>query len=183
MVFREKNFRHIIARSSESNRFVLASVTTAVSIFLILFSKVPLFQVFDVTPHPSLISIAIFYWTLKDPERLSIYFLFLIGLLNDLLLVSPIGLSFILYFILQYFVTAQRTMLLNRGLPAKLAVFSLFMVFLYFIIFLLVWRVHGQFPAVKEVFVPYLVTIACFIPFHQLIELVESLVSPKDLRG
>ena len=87
MSFREKNYRQIIARSSEGNRFALTLFTLAMAVFIILFSKVPLIQIFNVTPHPSIISIAIFYWSLSDPERLSIYSLFFIGLFTDLILI------------------------------------------------------------------------------------------------
>jgi rod shape-determining protein MreD len=183
MSFREKNYRQIIARSSEGNRFVLTLFTLSMAVFIILFSKVPLIQVFNVTPHPSIISIAIFYWSLSDPERLSIYSLFFIGLLTDLLLISPIGIGFIIYLALHYFVIAQRTTLLNRGLTVKLAVFSLLMVFLYFIVFFLVWRAHGHFPAVKTIIVPCLASIICFIPFYRLFEIIDSLIFPSGLRG
>jgi rod shape-determining protein MreD len=180
---REKNFRQIIARSSESNRFVLLSYTLILAVFIILLSKVPLIQIFNVTPHPSLISIAIFYWSLSDPERLSIYSLFFIGLFVDLLLISPIGIGFIIFLGLQYFVITQRATLLNHGLTVKLAFFSLIMFFFYFIIYFLVWRTHGHFPAVKAIIVPCLTTILCFIPFYRLFEMMDNLVFPSDLRG
>lgn len=180
---REKNFRQIIARSSESNRFVMLSYTLILAVFIILISKVPLIQIFNVTPHPSLISIAIFYWSLSDPERLSIYSLFFIGLFVDLLLISPIGIGFILYLGLHYFVITQRATLLNRGLTVKLAFFSLIMFFFYFIVYFLVWRTHGHFPAVKTIIVPCLTTILCFIPFYRLFEMMDNLVFPSDLRG
>lgn len=180
---REKNFRQIIARSSESNRFVMLSYTLILAVFIILLSKVPLIQIFNVTPHPSLISIAIFYWSLSDPERLSIYSLFFIGLFVDLLLISPIGIGFILYLGIHYFVITQRATLLNRGLTVKLAFFSLIMFFFYFIVYFLVWRTHGHFPAVKTIIVPCLTTILCFIPFYRLFEMMDNLVFPSDLRG
>jgi len=180
---REKNFRQIIARSSESNRFVMLSYTLILAVFIILLSKVPLIQIFNVTPHPSLISIAIFYWSLSDPERLSIYSLFFIGLFVDLLLISPIGIGFIIFLGLHYFVITQRATLLNHGLTVKLAFFSLIMFFFYFIIYFLVWRTHGHFPAVKAIIVPCLTTILCFIPFYRLFEMMDNLVFPSDLRG
>ena len=166
MSFREKNYRQIIARSSEGNRFALTLFTLAMAVFIILFSKVPLIQIFNVIPHPSIISIAIFYWSLTDPERLSIYSLFFIGLFADLLLISP-----------------QRTTLLNRGLTVKLAFFSLIMIFLYFIVFFLARYSHGSFPAVKTIIVPCLATIICFIPFYRLFEIIDNLVFPSGLRG
>lgn len=183
MSFREKNYRQIIARSSESNRFVMLSYTLIMAVFIILLSKVPLIQIFNVIPHPSIISIAIFYWSLSDPERLSIYSLFFIGLFADLLLISPIGVGFLIYLGLHYFVIAQRTTLLNRGLTVKLAFFSLVMIFLYFIVFFLARYSHGSFPAVKTIIVPCLATIICFIPFYRLFEIIDNLVFPSVLRG
>ena len=183
MSFREKNYRKIIARSSEGNRFALTLFTLAMAVFIILFSKVPLIEIFNVIPHPSIISIAIFYWSLTDPERLSIYSLFFIGLFADLLLISPIGLGFLIYLGLHYFVIAQRTTLLNRGLTVKLAFFSLIMIFLYFIVFFLARYSHGSFPAVKTIIVPCLATIICFIPFYRLFEIIDNLVFPSALRG
>lgn len=179
---REKNFRQIIARSSESNRFVMLSYTLIMAVFIILLSKVPLIQIFNVTPHPSLISIAIFYWSLSDPDRLSIYSLFFIGLFVDLLLISPIGIAFLLYLSLHYFVITQRATLLNRGLTVKFAFFSLISVVLYCIVYFLVWRTHGNFPSVKTIVVPCLTTIICFIPFYRLLEIMDNLVFPSDLR-
>ena len=179
---REKNFRQIIARSSESNRFIMVSYTLIMAVFIILLSKVPLIQIFNVTPHPSLISIAIFYWSLSDPERLSIYSLFFIGLFVDLLIISPIGVGFIIYLSLHYFVITQRATLLNRGLTVKLAYFALIIFILYCIIYFLIWRTHGQFPAVKTIIVPGLTTILCFIPFYRLFEMIDNLVFPSGLR-
>lgn len=183
MSFREKNYRQTIARSSEGNRFALTLFTLAIAVFIILFSKVPLIQIFNVIPHPSIISIAIFYWSLSDPERLSIYSLFFIGLFADLLLISPIGVGFLIYLGLHYFVIAQRTTLLNRGLTVKLAFFSLIMIFLYFIVFFLARYFHGSFPAVKTIIVPCLATIICFIPLYRLFEIIDNLVFPSGLRG
>ena len=140
-------------------------------------------QIFNVIPHPSIISIAIFYWSLSDPERLSIYSLFFIGLFADLLLISPIGLGFLIYLGLHYFVIAQRTTLLNRGLTVKLAFFSLIMIFLYFIVFFLARYSHGSFPAVKTIIVPCLATIICFLPFYRLFEIIDNLVFPSGFRG
>ena len=179
---REKNFRQIIARSSESNRFIMLSYTLIMAIFIILLSKVPLIQIFNVTPHPSLLSIAIFYWSLSDPERLSIYSLFFVGLFADLLLISPIGIGFLLYLSIYYFVISQRATLLSRGLTVKLAVFTLIMIFLYFIVFFLIRFSHGQFPSVKTVIVPCITTIICFIPFYRLFEMIDNLVFPSALR-
>ena len=183
MSFREKNYRQIIARSSEGNRFALTLFTLAMAIFIILFSKVPLIQIFNVIPHPSIISIAIFYWSLSDPERLSIYSLFFIGLFSDLLLISPIGIGFLIYLSLHYFVISQRATLLNRGLTVKLAVFTLVMIFLYFIVFFLARYSHGSFPAVKTIIVPCLATIICFIPFYRLFEIIDNILFPSGLRG
>ena len=183
MSLREKNYRQIIARSSEGNRFALTLFTLILAIFIILISKVPLFQVFNVIPHPSIISIAIFYWSLNDPERLSIYSLFFIGLFTDLLLISPIGIGFLIYLTLHYFVISQRATLLSRGLTVKLAVFTLVMIFLYFIVFILASYSYGQFPPVKTVIVPCIITIICFIPFYRLFEIIDNLVFPSALRG
>ncbi len=183
MSFREKNYRQIIARSSEGNRFALTLFTLAMAVFIILFSKVPLIQIFNVIPHPSIISIAIFYWSLSDPERLSIYSLFFIGLFSDLLMISPIGIGFVIYLSLHYFVISQRATLLNRGLTVKLAVFTLLIIFLYFIVFFLARYSHGSFPAVKTIIVPCLATIICFIPFYRLFEIIDNLVFPSGLRG
>jgi len=183
MSFREKNYRQIIARSSEGNRFVLTFITLVMAVFVILLSKVPLIQIFNVIPHPSIISIAIFYWSLSDPDRLSIYSLFFIGLFADLLLISPIGIGFIIYLGFYYLVIAQRTTLLNRGLTVKWAFFSLLMVLFYFVVFFLVWRAHGHFPAVKSIIVPCLATIICFVPFYRLFEIIDSLLFPSGFRG
>ena len=152
------------------------------AIFLILITKVPLFRVFNVTPHPSIICIAIFYWSLNDPERLSIYLLFFIGLFADLLLISPIGIGFLIYLSLHYFVISKRTTLLNRGLTVKLAVFTLAMIFLYFIVFFMARYSHGQFPSVKTIIVPCIITIICFIPFYRLFEIIDNLLFPSGLR-
>ena len=107
----------------------------------------------------------------------------LIGLFTDLLLISPIGIGFLIYLTLHYFVISQRATLLNRGLTVKLAVFTLVMIFLYFIVFFLARYSHGSFPAVKTIIVPCLATIICFIPFYRLFEIIDNFVFPSALRG
>ncbi|MDE0391630.1 MAG: rod shape-determining protein MreD [Rhodospirillales bacterium] len=64
---------------------------------------------------PALAAMAIFYWTIYRPERLPYVATFAIGLLQDLLAGTPLGMTALVLLIVQGVVASQRTFF--RGKP------------------------------------------------------------------
>ncbi|HAK97709.1 MAG: rod shape-determining protein MreD [Rhizobiales bacterium TMED249] len=182
MAFSDKNFRQTIGRPQESNRLFPSVLPIIIAVLSILIPKVPVGHLFDVVPAPGLILIVIFFWSLVDPDRFSIYLIFFLGLLEDILTGTPLGMWSLILILLHYFVASQGTTLLTRGKITKWAVFSLFSLFSYLLAYFLIWQVHGSVPAFKVILVPFILTVICFIPFYRLFEMTENMISSSAAR-
>ncbi len=65
--------------------------------------------------RPQFLMIAIFYWTIFRPSLVPPVLVFIIGLLMDLLLLMPLGITALAFISVQWLVKVQRTFLLGQG--------------------------------------------------------------------
>lgn len=93
-------------------RSAAAHSLTAV-IFLLAVMPLP-FKTLNMI-NPPLILIAIFYWALYRPAFMPPTMVFLLGLFNDILSGTPLGLNALIYVSLHWLVFSQRTFLLSQG--------------------------------------------------------------------
>ncbi|EJW21601.1 hypothetical protein IMCC14465_13970 [alpha proteobacterium IMCC14465] len=183
MAFTDKNPRPTIGRSHENNRLIPTIVPGLIAVLSILIPKVPVGQVFDVVPAPGLILIVVFFWSLVDPDRFSIFFIFFLGLLEDILTGTPLGMWSLILIALHYSTAGQGTTLLTRGKITKWAVFSLFCLLSYLAVYFLIGQVYGTVPAFKVILIPFILTVICFIPFYRLFEMIENMLLSPGFRG
>ena len=57
--------------------------------------------------------ILIFYWTLRNPDRLGYLVIFLAGIINDVVIATPLGMSSLCYLLLCSFTAYMRNITLN----------------------------------------------------------------------
>lgn len=79
---------------------------------LILAAPIRLFE--GVAPTPILPLVIVFFWSVYGPDYLPPFSVFMIGLLQDLLTGSPLGLWPAVYLVTQYIVMSQRAYFLGR---------------------------------------------------------------------
>ncbi len=59
--------------------------------------------------------LALFYWTLTRPGRLSLVFIMCAGLLQDVLLSTPFGLNAVLWVLFRLLIVTQRKQIVGQG--------------------------------------------------------------------
>lgn len=166
-----------ISQNKESS-FGLKSIIPFFSIlFLILIMVLPYkFTVID-DIMPFLTLIGVYYWSVFKPELLPVSVVFVLGLLQDILLGSPLGLMSLLLVVVQQFIFFQGRRFLERDFLFNWFVFVMLVIgfgFLswaitsvYFRVFLDYWGVLGQ----------ILLTIAFYPIITWVLGLAKKMVS------
>lgn len=102
----------LIAAADKTLRYAAAHSVTAV-IFLLGVAPMPLKTLGLL--HPPVILIPLFFWALYRPAFMPPTLIFLLGLFQDILAGTPLGLNALIYVGLHWFVLSQRTFLLSQG--------------------------------------------------------------------
>ncbi|MBT5074339.1 MAG: rod shape-determining protein MreD, partial [Kordiimonadaceae bacterium] len=103
-----------ISQSKENSYGFKAVIPFLTILFLIIIMvlpyKIPLIS--DIMPFLTLIGV--YYWSVFKPELLPIGVVFILGLLQDVLLGSPLGLMPLLLIVVQQFIYMQGRQFLER---------------------------------------------------------------------
>lgn len=104
----------MVDRQDTVSRLAKGLAPFAMGVFgiFILVTPVRLFEGY--IPMPIIPMAVVFFWTIYDPQRLPSSSVFLIGLLQDALTGSPLGLWSTIYLLLQFVVLSQRSYFLGR---------------------------------------------------------------------
>lgn len=90
-------------------------VPTALALFLVLFSAVPLHLPHFLSLGASLALIAVYYWSVHQPSLMPLPAVFLIGLISDCFGGAPVGVGVLVLLVVHRLVTAQRRLLLGAS--------------------------------------------------------------------
>ena len=90
-------------------------IPVTVTVLLVFAGSLPWRLPAFVEVTPAFAAMAVFYWTIYRPERLPYYATFGIGVLQDLLAGTPLGMTALVLLIVQGVVASQRTFF--RGKP------------------------------------------------------------------
>ncbi len=94
----------------ERTELQLRSLTPFVfTLLMVLASAVPWHIPHFAPVTPTFAVMAIYYWSIYRPEKLPYAATFFLGLLHDLLTGTPLGLSALIYLVLQSILRSQRT--------------------------------------------------------------------------
>ncbi|MBI05861.1 MAG: rod shape-determining protein MreD [Rhodospirillaceae bacterium] len=99
-----------VATWMERTELQLRSLTPFVfTLLMVLVSAIP-WHIPNFVPITPLFSVmAIYYWSIYRPDKLPYVATFALGLLHDLLTGTPLGLSALVYLLLQSILSSQRT--------------------------------------------------------------------------
>lgn len=101
-------------RAETLSRIAKASTPTFLGLFGVLMLALPVRIAEGVFPTPILPMVVIFFWSIYGPSYLPSLSVFFIGLLQDLLMGTPLGLWSGVYLLTQYVVLSQRSYFAGR---------------------------------------------------------------------
>lgn len=143
-----------ISPNQETNVGINAVIPFLTILMLIILMVLPynLPLISDIMPFLTLISV--YYWSVFKPEFLPIWVVFILGVLQDILMGSPLGLMPLLLIIVQQFIFIQGRQFLERDFIFNWFVFVMLVIgfgimswgisSLYFRAMLDYWDVLGQ---------------------------------------
>lgn len=166
-----------ISHNQENSFGIKSTIPFFTVLFLIIIMVLPYkFTVIgDIMPFLTLIGV--YYWSVFKPELLPVSVVFVLGLFQDVLLGSPLGLMSLLLVVVQQFIFFQGRQFLERDFLFNWFVFVMLVIgfgflswgitSLYFRVFLDYWGVIGQ----------ILLTIAFYPIITWILGLAKKMVS------
>tara|TARA_Y100000589_G_scaffold315235_1_gene338552 strand:+ start:606 stop:1091 length:486 start_codon:yes stop_codon:yes gene_type:complete len=121
------------------------------------------------------ISIAgIIYWIIKKTCPLNNYHIFLLGLLNDLFIGTPLGSSSLFYFIVKESMFILELKFKKRGIIFDLVkyVYGLIVYFTFVYIFIIIY--FANYPSINYFLMSYLLTLFVFPIIYIILNWLES---------
>lgn len=91
-----------------------ALVPPFVTLVIVLLSQLPYGAPYLPEVTPALSLIAVYYWSIYRPELLPAYAVFLIGLVQDILSGTPLGITALVLLVVHAIVSAQRRVFLGK---------------------------------------------------------------------
>ena len=123
---------------------------------------------------PNLSIAGIIYWIIKKKCPLNNYFIFFLGLLNDLFVGTPIGSSSLFYFIVKESIFLLDKRLKKSGVLFDLVkyIFGLTVYFSFVYIFIIIY--YANYPSINYFLMSYLLTLFIFPIIYITLSWVES---------
>jgi len=96
----------------------------SIILLLLSFEFINFFSISLKSYQPTFIYIVVFFWSVYRPSLLPPILLFVVGVVQDILLLYPVGLHAILLLVFQFFIVRQRLFLLGQTHFALWMIFS-----------------------------------------------------------
>ena len=132
--------------------------------------------------RPYFILIAIYYWSIYRPTFLSPLFIFILGLLYDLILAYPLGLHSIIFIAVQWIVISQRLFFLGQSYMAVWLSFACLLFGVSGVEWLFFCFYLGSIVSFKAVFFSFLVTFF-ILPLMTTILVLAHRILPSESRS
>ena len=156
-------------------------VPILIAIFVMLLEKTPTILLFDVVPNPSLLLIVVFFWTDFGETRLSLFVLFCIGLLEDVLSGTPLGLWAFVFLLIYFFMRTRSAPLITKDFFLAYIIFAIVTLVAYILVF---WGIslHAyNTPILSVLIVPYIITLTVFPFCVRVLMKIENWLSHADI--
>jgi len=111
---------------------------------------------------PMLPMIGVFYWSLYRPDLLVPSVAFVCGLVNDIVMGAPIGISSLIFLAIQGMTAAQRRFFNGKSFLVVWAGFATLAAGAIVIQLALSSALFGRTPLVKALLIEYLITVFCY---------------------
>ena len=152
-----------MTQSLTSSRVLARSLLASVSLALALaLGTMPLGVWFGVVPVPSLALAVVFFWAVYDSDALPLSLLFVLGVINDFLSGSPLGLWGLLFILLHIYMVQQERIFATMRFLMQWVSFGLVSFLAYAFIYLLFVGWQGLALPFSVIFVSYGFTFLFF---------------------
>ena len=111
---------------------------------------------------PMLPMIGVFYWSLYRPDLLVPSVAFLCGLINDIVMGAPIGISSLVFLAIQGATAAQRRFFNGKSFLVVWAGFATLAAGAIVLQLMLSSAIFGRTPLVRALLTEYLITVFCY---------------------
>ena len=154
---------------------ILRDATPAIVTSMLVLIEVTPFGITGLPPVvPSLAMIAVFHWSAFRPETMPAWLAFLIGLLHDLAGGAPLGLTGLVFLLLQGVCASQRRWFLTTSFPIAWTLFALISIGAAFVGWLLACIYTVQILDLSPAAIRAVITIAFYPPLSWLLGRVEQ---------
>ena len=138
------------------------TVPVVTMLVLALIGSMPLgsFHTFEIFPMLNII--AIFYWTIYRPDLVPPVVLFLIGLIDDVVMGTPLGLMASVFLFAYGITLSQRQFFIGKPFYVTWLGFSIISAFSIFLIWVLLALFAGRLGVVIAPFIKYTITLLSF---------------------
>lgn len=143
-------------------RWSRSATPTGLALLLLLIGLLPWHVPELGTIGISLVIISIFYWGLKAPTMMTPWSVLFIGLISDLLGVTPMGVGTVSLLSLYGLTRSQARLLRNMPFLVIWAAFMLLAAVIILLSWLLTAMMDGQFPNIRPAVFLYLFVIVCY---------------------
>lgn len=125
---------------------------------------------------PLFLTISVFYWALYGPNFIPKWFVFFIGLYQDMLFGTPLGTSTLLNLILYGAIASQQRFLIKEEFPFIWGIFSISAGSICFLYWIINMMYYSKFMFNAEMFVQLIATIFIYPLIHKLFSEIYSLI-------
>ena len=138
------------------------TVPVMTMLLLVLIGSMPLGSLHTFEIFPMLNIIVIFYWTVYRPDLVPPFVLFLIGLIDDVVMGTPLGLMACVFVLLYGVTLTQRQFFLGKPFYVTWLGFSVISAVCICLIWVLVALFAGRLGIVITPFIKYTITLLTF---------------------
>ena len=118
--------------------------------------------------------VAIIYWIVNKANPMNGYHFFLLGLLNDLFLGTPLGSSSIFYFIIKISINLIESRFKNNSMTNYLGKFVFGITVYYFSIYMFIIIYFENYPSISYFLMSYLLTLFIFPLIYIILNWIEG---------
>jgi rod shape-determining protein MreD len=165
-------------RESIRSTQLLASITLLV---FVLLSTVELPFLHWLNVKPLLAYIPLFYWSMARPRSLHPLFVFLTGVIIDVLLKQPFGLSALMFLVLHYIAKALRQRIERLSMLLMWTHFILWLLVTCVAMWLLGSLISGFLLPLQSLWIQWLITIPLYPLLHLFFDRLLALGQRKSL--
>ncbi|HVJ44510.1 MAG TPA: rod shape-determining protein MreD [Dongiaceae bacterium] len=156
-----------------------SSVPVGFTLFLLLLGLLPWHLPELGTIGISLVVISVFYWGLKKPQLMTPWSVLVIGLIGDLLGVTPMGVGTVSLLLLYAIVRSQARALRNMPFLVIWGAFILMAFITILVSWLLTAATDVHFPDIKPAIFLYLFDIVCYPPLSYVFDRLQRSLLPE----
>ncbi|MTI08687.1 rod shape-determining protein MreD [Curvivirga aplysinae] len=164
---------------SRIDHFARSSLPLLVTVIAVVLGVIPLHLPDSEVIKPMLVLACVYYWTIYRPDLMPMFLVFIIGLFQDLLYGSPIGISSFVYLIVAFLVGTQRRFFHGKTFGIVwwgFMVVAVLAAILFWVVFCILVK---DYVSPMSFIFRYLMSLAWFPIAFVVMVLVHKLIPPR----